>query len=565
MSFRAWLPTLAAFGIVILSACGSKSAPQTPAPAPPPAPAPVPVPKPVDPISTLIETSQQHFLAGERELHMGHLERARLEFDRAVDVLLDSPYGARADARLREHFDRLVDRINAYEVTALAQGDGFAEKSYEPASIDELLKIATFPKAPADSETTEAVKADLAATEHDVPIPQNSRVLSYVELFQGRLRDYIQESLTRGTKYLPMIQEVFRAEGIPLDLAYIPIIESGFKTNALSRASAKGPWQFMRATAIEQGLKHDWYIDERSDPEKATIAAAKYLKSLHKLFDGDWHLVLAAYNGGMGRVQRAMNRAGVTDFWRLSSSSRFLPRETREYVPLILAAIIVAKNPGQYGFDIVAEAPMEYETVAVPRPVDLRRVAEWTGRTIDEIQSLNPELRRWTTPLKTTDYELKVPVGTAVQFNERFASASPNELVTLKSYTVKKGETLSTIARKLRVSRADLAEANHISVRAKVRAGQALVIPRAPATLLASNTKIAAPTEVASRAISGPADVPDTRAPAARTLTYRVKRGDTLFGIAQLFDTTVTRIKTLNRLSSNRITPGDRLKIIATR
>ena len=263
-------------------------------------------------------------------------------------MLLESPYGARTDARLREHFDRLVDRINAYEVTALAQGDGFAEKKSEPASIDELLKIATFPKPAPGAATENTVKADLAATEHDVPIPQNDRVLAYVELFQGRLRDYIQESLTRGTKYLPMIQDVFRAEGLPLDLAYIPVIESGFKTNALSKASAKGPWQFMRATATEQGLKTDWYVDERSDPVKATIAAARYLKTLHNLFDGDWHLVLAAYNGGLGRVQRAMKRSGEDDFWALTTSTRYLPRETREYVPLILAAIIVAKNPSQY-------------------------------------------------------------------------------------------------------------------------------------------------------------------------------------------------------------------------
>ena len=174
-----------------------------------------------------------------------------------------------------------------------------------------------------------------------------------------------------------MIQEVFRAEGLPLDLAYIPVIESGFKTNALSKASAKGPWQFMRATATEQGLKTDWYIDERSDPEKATVAAAQYLKTLHKMFDGDWHLVLAAYNGGLGRVQRAMKRSGQDDFWSLSSSSRYLPRETREYVPLILAAIIVAKNPSQYGFDITAEEPIAYEKVAraaSDRPAPRRRV-----------------------------------------------------------------------------------------------------------------------------------------------------------------------------------------------
>jgi membrane-bound lytic murein transglycosylase D len=565
---RAW-PSTAVIGLAFLfSACGAKPKPQaTPTVQPaarPVEPAPV-VPPPPDPVTTLIATSQKHFEAGERELKVGHLDRARAEFDRAVDVLLESPYGARTDARMREHFDRLVDRINAHEVTALAQGDGFAEARTEPASIDELLKIATFPKPAADAETKEAVKADLAATEHDVPIPQNSKVLQYVELMQGRLRDYIAESLTRGTKYLPMIQNVFRAEGLPLDLAYIPIIESGFKTNALSRASAKGPWQFMKPTAREQGLKYDWYIDERSDPEKATVAAAKYLKMLHKMFDGDWHLVLAAYNGGLGRLQRAMKRAGTEDFWSLSKSTRYLPRETREYVPLILAAIIVAKNPAQYGFDVVAAPPIAYEKVAVPRAIDLRRVAEWTETSIDEIQELNPELRRWTTPVKYPDYEVKVPVGTAGKLAARLSEASPSEFVSLNHYTVRRGESLATIARKLKVSRTDLAEANHLSVRSRVRAGQPLIIPRAPATLLAARTQRTVPAEVASRDIGGPADM----APASRStatdapVIYRVKRGDTLFSIAQLFDTTVEKIKSLNRLTTSRITVGARLKIQA--
>jgi membrane-bound lytic murein transglycosylase D len=575
MGIRAWLPRAAACGLVVVAACGGNPKPQVTPPPPSNAEQPQAPPAPPaahDPIAALIEKSHDHFLAGERELNMGHLERARTEFDRAVDVLLESPYGARTDQRLREHFDRLVDRINAYELTALAQGDGFSEKKYEPASIDQLLMIATFATTPADAATTEAVKADLASTVHDVPIPQNSRVLSYVELFQGRLRDYIHESLTRGTKYLPMIQSVFRAEGLPLDLAYIPVIESGFKTNALSKAKAKGPWQFMRATAIEQGLKTNWYVDERSDPEKATLAAARYLKTLHRIFDGDWHLVLAAYNGGLGRVQRAMKRSGRDDFWSLSSSTRYLPRETREYVPLILAAIIVAKNPTQYGFDVVAEDPIAYEKVTVPRAIDLRRVAEWTGTSIDEIQALNPELRRWTTPVRDSAYELKVPVGTAEAFNGRLASASPDELVALKWYTVRRGESLATIARKLGVSRLDLAEANGLTTRSRVRTGQSLVIPRAPATLLASARKPAAPTAVASRSIEGTAPVVDAprstdvaRASStvepARVLTYRVKRGDTLFGIARLFDTTVDKIKAWNRLRTNRITPGLRLTI----
>ena len=225
-------------------------------------------------------------------------------------------------------------------------------------------------------------------------------MLSDVELLQGRLRDYIQESLARGAKYLPMIQNVFRAEGLPLDLAYIPIIESGFKTNALSKASAKGPWQFMKPTAKDHGLKTDWFIDERSDFEKSTVAAAKYLKMLAKMFDGDWHLVLAAYNGGQGRVQRAMKRSGIEDFWDLSETQKFLPRETREYVPLILAAMIIGRNPAQYGFEVATAEAARLRQGPVPRAIDLRRVAEWTGTSVDEIQALNPELRRWTTPVR---------------------------------------------------------------------------------------------------------------------------------------------------------------------
>ena len=569
MTIRAWLPSMAVIGLALSAGCGSNNPkPQTPkTPPPPPAPvAPVTaVPAPVDPITALINTSQQHFDTGERELKVGHLDRARSEFDRALDVLLESPYGARTEARLRAHFDRLVDRINAQEMTSLAQGDGFSEQKEEPASIDELLKIATFPKPPADAETAAVVKADLEATEHDIPIPQNSRIYAYVELFQGRLREYIEESLTRGTKYLPMIQSVFKAEGLPLDLAYIPIIESGFKTNALSKANAKGPWQFMRATAVEQGLKHDWYVDERSDPEKATLAAAKYLKSLYKMFDGDWHLVLAAYNGGLGRLQRAMKNARTEDFWQLSESSRFLPKETREYVPLILAAIVVAKNPAQYGFNVLPAAPVEYEKVLVPRAIDLRRVAEWTGQTIDEVQELNPELRRWTTPLATPNYEIKVPAGTASTFASRLATASPDQLASLKFYTVRRGESIATIARKLSVSRTDLAEANKLSIRSPVRTGQELLIPRAPNGLLAASASAPAPDSVPSRAISASATVSPSRREPSATLMYQVKRGDTLSSIARLFNTSVAKIRSWNRLNDNHIVPGDRLKILASR
>jgi membrane-bound lytic murein transglycosylase D len=572
-SLRPGFATLAAAGLcVTVAACGGnprpKAAATRPAPSPAtPAQAPVRSAPIVDPIASLIDNSQRHFEAGERELKAGHLETARVEFDRAVEVLLESPYGARTDARLREHFDRLVDRINAYEVTALAQGDGFTEKKYESATIDELLANATtFPVMPPDASTKAAVAADLESTAHDIPIPQRSKVLSYVEVFQTRLRDYIQDSLQRGAKYLPMIQNVFRAEGLPLDLAYIPIIESSFKTNALSKASAKGPWQFMRATAREHGLKTDWFIDERSDPEKATMAAAQYLKTLNRMFDGDWNMVLAAYNGGPGRVQRAIKRSGIDDFWDLASSSKFLPRETREYVPMIFAAMIIARNPVQYGFNVLETDPIAYDKVNVPRAIDLRRVAEWAGTTVDEIQALNPELRRWTTPVRYPQYEMKVPVGTAGRLNARLAEASPADFTALKWYTVRKGETLLAVARRFGVSRSDVAEANNLSVKARLRPGQDLIIPRAPATLLAARTERTVPSEVASRSLASSAATPAAgRTQQVTQITYRVKRGDTLFSIAQLFDTTVAKIKSWNSLRGNTISPGARLKILASR
>ena len=585
MTTSAHLSGPVAIGLsLILVACGSNPRPQvagktSPAPSQPPASKPQPVTPSapaVDPIAALIQTSQKHFEAGERELKMGHIDRARAEFDRAVDVLLESPYGARTDVRLRDHFDRLVDRINAREVTALAQGDGFSEQKTEPASIDEILRIATFPQPVADATTEEAVKADLATTSHDIPIPQNDRVLSAVELLQTRLRGYVQESLSRGAKYLPMIQNVFRAEGLPLDLAYIPIIESGFKTNALSKASAKGPWQFMRATGVENGLRHDWYIDERSDPEKSTIAAAKYLKTLHKMF-GDWDLVLAAYNGGLGRVQRAIKRSGREDFWTLSSNTKYLPRETREYVPLILAAIIVAKNPVQYGFETIPQETFEYDKVTVPRAIDLRRVAEWTESSIDQIQALNPELRRLTTPLRDQEYDVRVPTGTAEMFEKRLASATPADLATLKWHVVKSGETIASVARKNGVKQSDLAAANGLTARARLAKGQSLVIPGAPAALLATRTPRAAPSVVATADGPTATDVPEpasttvaaskpdvVRATAAR-IVYRVKRGDTLSSIARLFNTTVDKIKSWNRLRNSTIAAGDRLTIRPSR
>ncbi len=530
--------------------------------APPPAPVPAP-----DPVAALIASSELHFTAGERELQLGHFDGARQEFNRAIDVLLESPFGARTDARVREHFDRLVDRISAYEVKALAEGDGFTEKKYEPASIDELLAVsATFGPPPSPSpELHDAVKTDIATAGHDIPIPLNNRVLAYVELFQGRLHDFIQDGLTRGSRYLPMIQNVFRAEGLPLDLAYVPLIESAFKPNALSRTKAKGVWQFMSGTAVENGLRRDWYIDERSDPEKATEAAARYLKTLNTMFHGNWHLALASYNGGPGRLQKAIKRIGIDDFWKLAESPRVLPRETREYVPMILAAIVIARNPAQYGFEFDAAPPVAaapaYEKIALDRPVDLRRIAEWADTTIGEIQSLNPELRRWTTPVKDTSYELKVPAGSADQVRARLADATAADLAPLKWYTVKRGDTLPVIARRLNVSRTDLAEANYLSRNARVTVGQKLAVPHETTVLMAASSNRTAPPAEARVVAAGPSTMPEPGASGRIKLTYEVQHGDTLASIARLFRTSVSALRTWNRSLGARITPGERLTV----
>jgi len=526
-----------------------------------------------DPIADLIAVSNGHFEAGQSELQLGHLDSARTEFNKAIDVLLESPWGARSEPRIREHYDRLVERISATELTSLAQGDGFTEKKYEPASIDDLLALSTSPTSPS-AETKQAVAEDLESTDHDIAIPLNARVLSFVELFTGRLRGYLQDGLSRGARFLPMIQDVFRDEGLPLDLAYVPLVESAFKPDALSRAKAKGMWQFMRGTALENGLQHDWYIDERAEPEKATRAAAKYLKTLYNTF-GDWHLALASYNGGPGRVQAAIRRSGgVKDFWRLSASKRYLPRETRDYVPLILAAVIVARNPAQYGMDLEPAPPSvpKFEKVTLPVAVDLRRVAEWTGTDVQTIQDLNPELRRWTTPVRATNYELKVPEGSAETVLEK-VSESGSDLTNLTWHTVRKGETLLTIARKLKVNRADLAEANYLSVKSRVTPGQQLIVPRPPTLLLAARTDNPAPLvetrktdPVLTASVEVPNPSPSTGSEQSQaTLIYRVKSGDTLASIARVFRTSVASLKKWNSLRTNSIKVGQRLTILTTR
>ena len=439
----------------------------------------------------------------------------------------------------------------------------FAERPAEAAAIDTFLAPATANPPPPSPETAQAVVDDLGSRDFDIEIPLNDKVLSFVELFSGRLKGYLEEGLGRGARYLPMVQSIFEEEGLPRDLSYVPLIESAFKPSAVSRAKARGMWQFMRGTALENGLEHDWYLDERADPEKATRAAAKYLKFLYEKF-GDWHLALASYNGGYGRVQRAMKRSGRDDFWELTSTRKYLPRETRDYVPLILAAVIVARNPAQYGLNVLPVSEPPSEVVTIAGPTDLRHVAEWIGTSLETLQDLNPELRRWTTPARGGDYALRVPMGAAETIRARTAELASDAPEPFMRHTVKKGETLATVAKKLRVTRADLAEANYLSTRAKLSSGQQLIIPKAPALVDRPDAVLAVagtdggedPVDVVKAATvrAEPARVPERR-------VHRVKQGETLISIARRYSTTVASLREWNNLRSTTIRIGQRLTI----
>jgi membrane-bound lytic murein transglycosylase D len=498
-----------------------------------------------DRIAGIIAAVEKEFEAGHVEWQASRLVKAREHFDRAVDMLLDLPEGARGAPRLRAEFEFLLDRISALDVIALREADGVTEARTEPAAIDELLNAAMFERPKPLATTAETVAAHLARSEFEIPIQAHEKVLSYIELFQGRLHEFMQSGLDRGQRYLPMIRSVFRDEGVPLDLAYIPLVESAFKSTALSRVSARGMWQFMLPTAREHGLTQDWFLDERSDPEKATRAAAQYLKTLNEMFDGDWKFALASYNAGPGRLQRAVRVSKKSDYWALTASSRYLPRETREYVPMIFAAIIIADDPELYGFEVASATPLAYETVEVPGALDLKIVAEWSDIPIEQLQDLNPDLRRLTTPART--HALKVPVGTAATVQARLATADPSLFrdQDFRFHTVRRGETLTSIARRYKITVAQLRGANDLSRRTtRVPVSQTLLIPQRPAAAL--------PTASAAR----------TATASARTATtYRVQRGDTLHSIASRFDTTVQDLKRLNQLSSDRINIGDRLTV----
>lgn len=509
-------------------------------------PAPVPAPPADADARARIARADAHLSEGQRHLAEGHLVQARIEFDRAVDAYLEAPGGALSDPLLAAAYRRTLEVIHVQELQALAAGDGFTETLPEPASIDALGELPV-PEAPSDGARRTA-EAAIQGEANDLPIELNDAVLSCIDLYQGVLREWFVSALARGGRYLPRIREVFAAEGVPQDLAYVALVESAFKTNALSRAKAKGVWQFIPGTGRRFGLRQDWWVDERSDPEKATVAAAQYLRSLYELF-GDWNLALAGYNAGEGKILRALNRYRAETFWDLARHPRALRKETRNYVPMIHAAVVVAKAPETYGFAVVPEPPLVFDTVTVDGAVDLRVLAECAATSLDQMQLLNPALRRFVTPARQS-FEVRVPPGTAGPVSACLQDIPAERRVTLRTHTVGRGQTLASVARRYGVRVSEIADANGISARKRLAVGTELLIPIDPRASSPARTRPAPSSQSADR---------------LSRVEYRIRAGDTLSRIASRFRTTVQAIQGWNGLRGTRLAAGDTLTIYTDR
>jgi len=478
-------------------------------------------------IPYLIERVKQKFAAGEANYKAGHLAAARRDFDDAVDWMLESGYDPNSDPKLSELFHQVTDTIYAYELQAFRAGDGFSEAPAVPAPIDEVAEM-TFPVDPKLRERAEEAAKSVS---HDLPLTVNDVVASYLNFFQTpRGRAIVETGLRRKGKYDDMISRVLREEGVPQDLIYLAQAESAFQPLALSRAGARGIWQFVQWRGNEYGLKRTWWVDERMDPEKATRAAAQHLRDLYGLF-GDWYLAIAAYNCGPGNVQKGVERTGYADFWELYKRN-VLPRETKNYVPIILALTLIAKDAAHYGISVDPEPEVETDAVKPGRAIDLRLVAETIDVDVATLRTLNPSLLRMATP-DDPGFVLHLPKGTATTFSAEIADIPADKWVSWRRHRVESGETLTSIAKKYRVTPGAIAAANDLEAGTGLEAGEKLIIPAAR-------------------------PVEETK---SRLVRYRVRRGDTLGGIADQFSVTDGDIRKWNGLKGGKVSRGMVLRI----
>ncbi len=440
----------------------------------------------------VIDRAEESFLRAEEAASKGLPDIARKMFDNALDVVLQSRIDLRTDAKLAVYYRGLLDRIHKHEA--------------QPGDVHEAADLPEVAEPSALDDVSEIQEGDLAMVtpdgvkifgRYDFEFSVAPPVLQFINFFvSGRGHSTMDIGLQRSGRYRQMVEKIFKEERVPLDLMWLAQAESVWKPSALSHAAAKGIWQFIPSTGTRYGLEQTTWIDERSQPEKSTRAAARYLRWLHDHFAGDWLLAMAAYNSGENRVDSAIARCGYADFWELYKRG-LLPQETRNYVPCILSIIIISKNQKHYGFDVTPDLPFNYDTFEVPGQTDLKVVADLIDVPYETVQDLNAELRRGTSPAGER-YTIKLPKGMKKQFEIAYADLPEekrvrkitvpteeiaeryrsNYRVQLASYQVRRGDTLASVARRSGVSVKELARVNRISTKGQLRKGQTVKVPK---------------------------------------------------------------------------------------
>jgi membrane-bound lytic murein transglycosylase D len=475
-----------------------------------------------DPVGDLVASVEKDYQAGLDAYHAGHTDAAKQDFDRAFNALLVSTVDIRSDNRLEKEFDRIVEGVNHLDLGDLAS-DSEAQKS-EPAPIDETNGITPA----ADPKVRAKAQAEIQSTHSDLPLMMTDQVAGYISYFSNRGRGTFERAFARSGRYHDMMVRILKEEGVPQDLIYLAQAESGFHPLAVSRAGARGIWQFMGPRGRGYGLQRTMWVDDRQDPEKSTRAAARHLRDLYAQF-GDWYLAMAAYNSGPGTVQAAVKRTGYADFWELYRRN-VLPKETRNYVPIILAVTIVTKNLSQYGFDDVSmDEPLAYDKVSISYPVDLRLVAECVDATPAQLQELNPSLLRLTTP-REGKFELHLPQGSKEKYQTAIAAVPPDMRLWWRMHKVQPGDTLASLARTYRVTAKSIETANHLD-----------------SPELETNAKVAIPVAPGKHPAS------DTATYAKRITRYKVRRGDTVETVAENFGVSPKMLRRWNGLRGDSL------------
>lgn len=517
-------------------------------------------------IQLTIERSEDSFQKGEEFFKAGEYSQARRSYDRAIELVLEAGIDVRSDARLKQHYQRLLDQINQRQPTLTkqlplplplsaeakdeltdAQATRLAKQTSKPGQPgyvpSPLNDIATLNLTDEERKATEdEAKAALLAANIDFGFRPNALVQSWINFYQGRGRTTMERGLQRSGKYMNMARRIFKEEGVPQDLAWLGQVESAWLPNARSWAAAVGLWQFIPGTAARFGLRQDYYIDERSSYEKATRASARYLKFLANRYAGNWELAMAAYNSGEGNVDKAIARSGYADFWEIYQRG-LLPNETRNYVPNILATIIVAKNPQRYGFAVKPVTPLAYDTVLVNNSVDLRLAAEACDTSYEYLTELNPELKRGATPQGFT-YGLRVPPGRGKHLQTWLMQIPADKRNSWRLMTAQNEDSFATIAKRTGVSESTLSAING-GVEPKV--GQKVIIP----------------TGNSVRTVAAVAPKGVMVAAASKMIVYTAKAGETITDIAARYGSSAKDIAALNRLSITApLRAGQSLKVL---